>query len=133
MKKYNTSFVRRLVAGAFTAATLAATSVAAAAYPEKPIRLIVGFSAGGTTDVVARVVGKEIGETLGQPVVIENRPGAGSNIAAEMVARAEPDGYTRSEERRVGKSVELGGGRRMKKRKEMRAWRDNNSKREVVS
>src|SRR5690606_10670798 len=52
------------------------------------------FSAGGTTDVVARVVGKEVGEALGQPVVVENRPGGGSNIAADMVARAEPDGYT---------------------------------------
>lgn len=88
------TFVRRLVAGAFAAATLVASTAALAAYPEKPIRMVVGFSAGGTTDVVARVVGKEIGEALGQPVVIENRPGAGSNIAAEMVARADPDGYT---------------------------------------
>ena len=94
MNKFNASFVRRLMAGAFTAAAMAATTAASAAYPEKPIRMIVGFSAGGTTDVVARVVGKEIGESLGQPVVIENRPGAGSNIAAEMVARADPDGYT---------------------------------------
>lgn len=88
------TLVRRLVAGAFAAATLVASTAALAAYPEKPIRMVVGFSAGGTTDVVARVVGKEIGEALGQPVVIENRPGAGSNIAAEMVARADPDGYT---------------------------------------
>ncbi len=94
MIKNQASFVRRLVAGAFAAATMVATTAAVAAYPEKPIRMIVGFSAGGTTDVVARIVGKEIGETLGQPVVIENRPGAGSNIAAEMVARADPDGYT---------------------------------------
>src|SRR5690606_32144659 len=57
-------------------------------------RMVVGFSAGGTTDVVARIIGKEIGDALGQPVVIENRPGAGSNIATELVSRADPDGYT---------------------------------------
>src|SRR3546814_6315208 len=56
--------------------------------------MIVGLSAGGTTDVVARIVGKEIGDALGQPVVVENRPGAGSNIATEMVSRADPDGFT---------------------------------------
>lgn len=86
--------LRHLVAGLAAAVSLLAAPAASAAYPEKPIRLIVGFSAGGTTDVVARVLGKEVGEALGQPVVVENRPGAGSNIAAEAVARAEPDGYT---------------------------------------
>lgn len=94
MKKHNGMRFRRLAAGMVAAASLAAAPFAMAAYPEQPIRLIVGFSAGGTTDVVARVVGKEVGEALGQPVVVENRPGAGSNIAADMVARADPDGYT---------------------------------------
>src|SRR5690606_25969813 len=94
MIKNQASFVRRLVAGAFAAATMVATTAAVAAYPHNSIRMIVEFSAGGTTDVVARIVGKGIGETLGQPVVIATRPGAGSNIAAEMVARADPDGYT---------------------------------------
>lgn len=94
MNKHTGSLVRQLLAGAFAAATMVASSAVMAVYPDKPIRLIVGFSAGGSTDVVARVVGKEIGESLGQAVVIENRPGAGSNIAAEMVARADPDGYT---------------------------------------
>ena len=86
--------VARLTAGLFAAVSMLTAPAAMAAYPDKPIRLVVGFSAGGTTDVVARVVGKEVGEALGQPVVVENRPGAGSNIAAELVARADPDGYT---------------------------------------
>lgn len=76
------------------AGALGFASSALAAYPDHAIRLVVGFSAGGTTDVVARILGKEMGEALGQPVVVENRPGAGSNIATEMVARATPDGYT---------------------------------------
>ncbi len=83
-----------LAAALLLAGALGFSSQAAAAYPDHPIRMVVGFSAGGTTDVVARILGKEMGEALGQPVVVENRPGAGSNIATEMVARAAPDGYT---------------------------------------
>lgn len=94
MKKQNRSGIRSLAAGIIAAASLMTAPAAMAAYPEQPIRLIVGFSAGGTTDVVARILGKEVGEALGQTVVVENRPGAGSNIAADMVARADPDGYT---------------------------------------
>jgi tripartite-type tricarboxylate transporter receptor subunit TctC len=67
---------------------------AAAEYPARPVSLIVAFTPGGPSDVLARIVGKKIGELLGQPIVIENRPGAGGNIAAELVARATPDGYT---------------------------------------
>ncbi len=63
-------------------------------YPEKPVRIVVGFSAGGTTDVVARIMARELTAELGQSFVIDNKPGAGSNIATELVARAEPDGYT---------------------------------------
>ncbi len=63
-------------------------------YPNKPIRIIVGFTPGGATDVVARLIAQKLQETLGQSVVVENRPGAGSNLAAEYVARASPDGYT---------------------------------------
>lgn len=86
--------VKAIAASAMAFAATTVAGPAMAAYPEQPIRLVVGFSAGGTTDVVARIIGKEIGEELGQPVVVENRPGAGSNIGAEMVARAKPDGYT---------------------------------------
>src|SRR6516164_7215668 len=63
-------------------------------YPTRPVRLIVGFEAGGAADILARLMGKWLSERLGQQFVIENRGGAGGNIAAEAVARAAPDGYT---------------------------------------
>ena len=63
-------------------------------YPNKPVRLIVGFTPGSSADITARVLGNRMSQTLGQPVVVEARPGAGSNIAAEFVARAPKDGYT---------------------------------------
>jgi len=63
-------------------------------YPTRPVRLIVGFEAGGAADILARLMGKWLSERLGQQFVIENRSGAGGNIAAEVVARAAPDGYT---------------------------------------
>src|SRR6516164_9260406 len=63
-------------------------------YPTRPVRLIVPFAAGGSTDIVARLVGQWLSERLGQPFVIENRPGAGSNVGTELVVRAPPNGYT---------------------------------------
>ena len=73
---------------------LAGAALAADDYPSKPIKLIVPFPPGGPTDVMGRVVGKAIGEKLGQTVVIENKPGAGGNLGTDATAKAAPDGYT---------------------------------------
>src|SRR5215469_13215144 len=80
---------------ASTAAVLAAARMARAqTYPSRPVRLIVGFAPGGGNDIVARLMGQWLSERLGQPFVIDNRPGAGTNIATEAVVNAPPDGYT---------------------------------------
>jgi tripartite-type tricarboxylate transporter receptor subunit TctC len=73
---------------------LAGVAATAQTYPSKPIRMIVPFPAGGTTDVVARVVAQRMTESMGQPVLVENRGGAGGAIGADLVAKAAPDGYT---------------------------------------
>lgn len=73
---------------------VAATAAVADPYPERPIRLIAPFPAGGLADVLARAVGDELGKSLGQPIIIENRTGAGGNTGADAVAKATPDGYT---------------------------------------
>src|SRR4051812_12124540 len=75
--------------------TLAATgAVNAAGYPDKPIRMLVGFAAGGGTDTTARTIGIPLGEALGQQIIVDNRPGAAGNIAADITAHSVPDGYT---------------------------------------
>jgi tripartite-type tricarboxylate transporter receptor subunit TctC len=73
---------------------LSALTVQAQTYPARPVRLVVGFEAGGNTDTVARVVGQQLSERLGQQVVVENKPGASGTIATAEAARAAPDGYT---------------------------------------
>jgi tripartite-type tricarboxylate transporter receptor subunit TctC len=80
---------------ALLAASVSGPAAAQApAWPSRPINIIVSFGAGGTADILARLIGDELSAALGQPVVIENRPGAGGNLGASAVARAEPDGYT---------------------------------------
>jgi tripartite-type tricarboxylate transporter receptor subunit TctC len=81
---------------AASAAALPAISRIAGAqtYPSRPVRLIVGFGAGTAADIVARLIGQWLTERLGQPFIVEDRPGAGSNMGAQSVVRASPDGYT---------------------------------------
>ncbi len=87
---------RRFLHLAASAAALPAVGrlARAQAYPTRPVRIIVGLTAGSASDIVARLMGQWLSERLGQPFVVENRPGAGTNIAAEAVVRAAPDGYT---------------------------------------
>lgn len=88
-------FIKLSASMAFSAAVLAAPAVfAQQAFPSQPIKLIVGASPGGTTDMLAREVGQELGRLLRSTVIIENRAGAGGNIAADAVAKAAPDGHT---------------------------------------
>lgn len=89
------TFLRLLTAVSFVASAAAAIGTAAAQeYPTRPIRFIQGFAPGGNADVITRVLGAEMSKSLSQPVIPEARVGAGGNIAAQQVARAEPDGYT---------------------------------------
>jgi tripartite-type tricarboxylate transporter receptor subunit TctC len=87
---------RRFLHLAAGAAALPAVSrfARAQAYPTRPVRIVVGFAPGGGVDITARLIGQWLSERLGQQFIIENRPGAGTNIATEAVVRAPPDGYT---------------------------------------
>src|SRR5262249_24932931 len=82
------------LAGAAAAPPSLARRAAAQTYPTRPVRLIIGYPPGGSADITARLIGQWLSERLGQPVVIESRPGAGTNIATETVVNAPPDGYT---------------------------------------
>jgi tripartite-type tricarboxylate transporter receptor subunit TctC len=86
--------MRNLALAAALAICAIGADASAQAYPTKPIRLVVGFAPGGAADTVARALGDQLGRALGQPIVIENRAGAGSSIAAENVAKSPPDGYS---------------------------------------
>src|SRR5215475_4889215 len=87
---------RRFLQLAAGAAALPAMSrfAWAQAYPSRPVRMIVTFPAGGSPDIIARLIGQWLAERLGQPIIVDNRPGAGGNIGTEIGVRAPPDGYT---------------------------------------
>jgi tripartite-type tricarboxylate transporter receptor subunit TctC len=87
-------FTRLLQWGCALALVAAASVAAAQAYPTKPVKIIVPFSPGGVADITARVLAQKMSETMGQQVIVDNRPSAGGIIASEAVAKAEPDGYT---------------------------------------
>jgi tripartite-type tricarboxylate transporter receptor subunit TctC len=82
------------LAGLMVGVLLSGGVLAQGAWPSKPITITVGFTAGGSTDIVARMVAEEMRKTWGQPVIVENKPGAGGNIGANLIAKAKPDGYS---------------------------------------
>ncbi|WP_066272003.1 Bug family tripartite tricarboxylate transporter substrate binding protein [Hydrogenophaga palleronii] len=96
LSSFAASSRRHLIGAAVAALALGAAAPAAAqaAWPSKPVRFVVGFAAGGTTDIMARVIAQPLGQALGQPIVVDNKPGASSNIAVNETARAAADGYT---------------------------------------
>ena len=86
------TFPRKIALSAFC--LLAASAAVAQTYPNRPIRIVVPYAAGGTSDILARQIGPKLTEAWGQPVIVENKPGANGNVGAEFVARSAPDGYT---------------------------------------
>ncbi len=85
---------RLLIGLVVTAIVMGAQAAAADTFPTKPVRMVVGFNAGGAPDILARLLGERLHDRMGQPIVVDNRPGATGNIGAELVATANPDGYT---------------------------------------
>jgi tripartite-type tricarboxylate transporter receptor subunit TctC len=85
---------RTVLAGLATLPALSGQSLAQASYPDRLVRVVVGFPAGGVGDIIARLIGQRLSERLGQPFIVENRPGASGNIGTEAVVRAPADGYT---------------------------------------
>jgi tripartite-type tricarboxylate transporter receptor subunit TctC len=83
-----------LIAFAAIAVASASAQEDPSKYPTRPIHIIVGFTAGGGNDIIARIFGQKLSESLGQPVIIENKPGGGAIVATEYVAKSAPDGYT---------------------------------------
>ncbi len=90
-RKFLTAVGAGMAAGALPAASFAQSS---GVYPNKPIKFVVGFAPGGATDLIGRLMAKKMGDALGQPVIVENKGGASSNIGADAVAKSSPDGYT---------------------------------------
>ena len=94
LAKFRTQFVRCLIASSALACACSYTYAAEVSYPTRPVRMLVGFTPGGTSDVVARIVSKKLTEAWGQQFVVDNRAGAGGIVATEITARAVPDGHT---------------------------------------
>jgi len=92
--RWNAGVVPRLLLAFAFVSLFAAGTAGAAGYPDHPVRIIVGYPPGGSTDISARLFGQWLGEKLGQQFIVENKPGAGNNIGTEQAARAAPDGYT---------------------------------------
>ena len=95
MRTFHPLTIRRLCGLSLLALGLGTASLTMAQeWPAKPISLVVPFPSGGTTDILARALGDQLSKNLGQPVIVENRPGAGATVGADYVAKAKPDGYT---------------------------------------
>jgi tripartite-type tricarboxylate transporter receptor subunit TctC len=92
--RYSTSFILPSLVGGLALAALAVSTAQAQSFPNKPIKIVVPFAPGGTTDIIARVMSEPLGKALGQNVIVENKAGAGGAIGARDIAKAAPDGYT---------------------------------------